>query len=86
MKKSRPWNLNKESILKPSFNTFISPHKIIDISARVDKKKNSFNNRYKSNIFKDCVNFICYSEFFFILVLICGWTFSSHGRLSELIN
>lgn len=39
MKKSRPWNLNKESILKPSFNTFISPHKIIDISARVDKKK-----------------------------------------------
>lgn len=58
MKKSRPWNLNKESILKPSFNTFISPHKIIDISARVDKK-NSFNNRYKSNIFKDCVNFIC---------------------------
>lgn len=66
MKKSRPWNLNKESILKPSFNTFISPHKIIDISARVDKKKNSFNNRYKSNIFKDCVNFICYSEFFFI--------------------
>lgn len=38
MKKSRPWNLNKESILKPSFNTFISPHKIIDISARVDKK------------------------------------------------
>lgn len=64
MKKSRPWNLNKESILKPSFNTFISPHKIIDISTRVDKK-NSFNNRYKSNIFKDCVNFICYSEFFF---------------------
>lgn len=39
MKKSRRWNLNKESILKPSFNTFISPHKIIDISARVDKKK-----------------------------------------------
>lgn len=58
MKKSRRWNLNKESILKPSFNTFISPHKIIDISARVDKK-NSFNNKYKSNIFKDCVNFIC---------------------------
>lgn len=62
MKKSRPWNLNKESILKPSFNTFISPHKIIDISARVDNK-NSLNNKYKSNIFKDCVNFICYSEF-----------------------
>lgn len=61
MKKSRRWNLNKESILKPSFNTFISPHKIIDISARVDKK-NSLNNKYKSNIFKDCVNFI-YSEF-----------------------
>lgn len=38
MKKSRPWNLNKESILKPSFNTFISPHKIIDISVRLNKK------------------------------------------------
>lgn len=81
MKKSRPWNLNKESILKPSFNTFISPHKIIDISARVDKKKKTHLIIDINRIFLKTVSILSVIVSFSLF-----WYFSSHGRLSELIN
>lgn len=69
----------------PCFNTFISLHKIIDIAERVGKKSPYLILKNLNPIFfKDCVSFICCSEYLYGIDM---WLYiSSHGRLSELIN